>query len=712
MKTRLVPLRIALCAVLLCALHGPAFPAAVAEEPTLEGHWEGAIDVPGQKLAVEIDLSLEEGAWKGTISIPAQQAYGLPLERIRLEGRQATFAITGVPGDPTFSGSLGEDGKSLAGDFTQGGQTFPFSLTSGIDRAARASKALEGLKEIINPALEDWKTPGLALSVVVGGKTVLAEGYGHRDLEKKLPVTASTLFAIGSATKAFTTFVLGQLVDEGKVEWDEPVVRYLPNFRLHDEYASAHLTPRDMVTHRSGLPRHDLTWYNNQEIARADLVERLRHLQPNKELREQWQYNNLMYLTAGYLIEQVTEGTWEEAVRKGILEPLGMTRTNFSVFDSQKDADHALPYLEEDDEVRKVDFRPIGVMGPAGSINSSVEELARWMQVHLSLGRYGDREIISPATLKELHTPQMVIPGLPDEPEDSPASYALGWFADTWRGHYRVHHGGNIDGFSALVTLFPNDGTGIAVLVNKDASALPGVVTKVVADRVLDLEPKEWIVEAAEERDKAKEFTKKGEAKKDLFRVKGTKPSRELKEYAGEYEHPGYGRVEIQEDSGRLVMLYNRMTMLLDHWHYDVFNVAERKEEIVPEDLRVSFLTDERGRLSKLTVPLDPLVEPIVFTRLPDRRLKDPEFLSGLTGDYEIPGQVLTVSLKGNVLVIQASGQPALELEPSGSDEFAIKELTGFSIKFQLDETGRATAALIIEPSGVFEAKRVESGEK
>jgi CubicO group peptidase (beta-lactamase class C family) len=506
---------------------------------------------------------------------------------------------------------------------------------------------------------------------------------------------------------------MGLLVDEGKLDWDEPVVRYLPGLKLHDDYATTHLTPRDMVSHRSGLPRHDLTWYNNETVSRTELVHRLRFLEPNKELRETWQYNNLMFLTAGYLIEQLTGKTWEEAVRTNVLEPLGMERSNFSVFDSQKDDDHALPYLEDDDVLRKVDFRPITVMGPAGSINSSAEEMAAWVKVHLNGGRLNGTPIIAPGTLAELHSPQMVIPGVPKEPENSPASYGMGWFVDTWRGHLRVNHGGNIDGFSALVTLYPRDQLGVVALVNKNGSPLPSLVTSTIADRILGLEPKDWIGEAAEKRDLAKEFVKKGEEKKELFRVEDTSPTRSLAEFAGEYEHPGYGVLKIRAASDRLTLVYNGMVMPMDHWHYDVFNVAESDEEVIPEDLRVNFLSDDRGRLSRLSVPLEPFTDPIVFERLPAKRLKDPEFLARLAGEYEVPNQKITFSVKGNVLVAQILGQPAWELEPSGDDEFNIKGVTGVSIRFAVPEKGPATEALLIQPNGVFTAKRVtgEAGE-
>lgn len=694
-----------------CAILVP-LAAQAGEAPSLEGHWEGAIELPGQKLEFDLDFELNDGAWTGDITIPAQGARDLPLEGIEQDGRTVRFAISGIPGEPIFHGELSEDGKGADGDFTQGGQTFPFSLTSGIDPAVKAAAALEGIDAIIEAALDDWKTPGLGLAVVAGGKVVLSRGYGYRDLENKIPVTPRTLFAIGSSSKAFTTFAMGLLVDEGKLDWDEPVASYLPKFKLYDEYATAHLTPRDMVCHRSGLPRHDMVWYNNEEATRPELVERLRYLEPNEDLRAAWQYNNLMFLTAGYLIEQLTGMTWEEAVRTRVFEPLAMRRSNFSVFDSQQDEDHALPYLEEDDELRKIDFRPITLIGPAGSINSCAEEMASWVKLHLGGGVVDGKPVIQAGTLREMHSPQMIIPGLPEEEWASPASYGLGWFVDTWRGHLRVHHGGNIDGFSALVTLFPKDGVGVVALVNKNASAIPDLFTSTVADRVLGLEPREWIAEAAEKRDKAKAAGKAAEEQKAIFRVEGTSPSRELAAYNGEYEHPGYGVVEITEKDDGLVLLYNGMEMPLEHWHFDVFNVAERDDEVIPENLRANFLADARGRVSRVALPLEPFVDPIVFERRPPRRMYDPEFLARLAGDYALPNSTLTLWVQGEKLVGQTEGSPVLEMVPSGEDEFALKGVTGVELRFSVPESGPAKEMLVIQAGAVLTVPRQEAGGK
>jgi CubicO group peptidase (beta-lactamase class C family) len=679
----------------------------LADDADLAGHWAGTIELPGQELAVDLDFAFTDGAWSGDITIPAQGARDLPLTGITVAGGEAVFAIRDVPGDPVFAGMFGEDGATLAGDFTQGGQSFPFTLSRSVDPAAEASASLESLGETIAAALADWHTPGLCVGIVKDGRVVLAEGYGLRDVEKELPVTAHTLFAIGSSSKAFTTLAMGQLVDEGKLDWDRPVKEFLPGFALYDEYASDHIAPRDLVTHRSGLPRHDLVWYGNVRPERADLVARLPHLEPNRELRETWQYNNLMYMTAGYLVGQLRGTTWEEAVREHVFEPLGMSRSNFSVDVSQKDADHARPYLLDDDEVREVAFRNLDTIGPAGSINSCASDMVQWLLANLGHG--GD--IISDETLQELHTPQMAMSRMPREDHLTPMSYAMGWFTDTWRGHYRVQHGGNIDGFTSAVWLFPRAGIGITVQSNRSGDALPGLIAATAADLLLGLEPMDHLGEAATRRDQAEEVEAESEENKERFRRDDSKPSRDADEYAGRYEHPGYGVIEVTADGRDLTVLYNGMTMPLRHWHYDVYSVEESDGAVIPEDLKINFLGDGAGRISRLEAGLEVMVDPIVFTRLPDDKLSDPDYLARLVGEYEIPPQTVTIALQGERLVAVVPGQPAYTLEPMGDDEFALGGLNGFSLRFTVGDEGPATEAVFIQPNGVFTAKRIVEQE-
>jgi len=677
----------------------------LAQETGLTGHWEGNIELPGQKMGINLDFAQEGDAWKGDISIPLQNAKDLPLANVKLEGTAATFEIQGVPGNPTFKGTL--EGSKIAGNFTQGAGTFPFAIERAASGADAARTELEGYDQLVQGMIDAWKVPGLGVAIVKNGEVIYERGFGYRDVEKKRPVTPDTLFAIGSASKAFTTFVMGTLVDEGKLDWDKPVTTFLPGFRLYDRVATEQLTPRDMVSHRSGLPRHDLSWYNATELSRKELVERLPYMEPTYPLRSRWQYNNFMFLTAGYLVEQVTGKSWEDNVRERIFQPLGMTNSNFSVHDSEKAEDFALPYREEDDKIELIPFREITNMGPAGSINSSIHDMSKWVQVHLAAGKIGGRQIIGPATLIDIHSPQMVLTETPERPELSQASYGLAWFIDAYRGHQRVHHGGNIDGFSALVTLLPNDDLGMVILTNKDGTGVPELLVRHTLDRLLKLEPAiDWNGETLAKRDAAKAMEKQAEAKKETARRPGTKPAHALEEYAGDYAHPAYGPLKVEVDGKRLRMTYNHLSAPLEHWHYETWTAVKGGDHPALEDLKFLFETDVAGNVVAVNVPFEPTIaDGITFKKKPDARLFDAGYLARFTGDYELNGETLSIQLSGNVLTVNIPGQPQYHLVPEVNGELSFKEFSIVRVRFE-EEGGKVTAITLVQPNGVFTAKK------
>ena len=286
---RLVSLGLCLAALLA------GTPLAATEASEVTGRWYGAITLPGTELAFDVDLAVgEDGALTGDISIPAQGGVDIPLVDLALEGDELRFRISGVPGEPSFAGTPNEDGTEISGTFTQGGGNTTFSMSRDGSPAEAAADALEGFDEFVAKAVTDWNAPGAAVAVVSGNEVIFAEGFGMRDIDRQLPVTADTLFAIGSTTKAFTVTTLGTLADEGKLDWDKPVHSYIPEFRLSDPTISQRISARDLVTHRSGLPRHDLLWYNFNDGTRAELVARLADLEFSADLRERYQYNNLM----------------------------------------------------------------------------------------------------------------------------------------------------------------------------------------------------------------------------------------------------------------------------------------------------------------------------------------------------------------------------------------------------------------------------------
>lgn len=471
-----------------------------------------------------------------------------------------------------------------------------------------------------NQLLEEWQVPGLAVAVVRGGQVVLCEGFGYRDIEEKLPVTPHTRFAIGSTTKAFTTLAMALLVDDGLLAWDTPVRHYLPAFQLHDPWATERITPRDLVTHCSGLPRHDNLWHFSSRT-REELVRCLRYLEPTWGLRAVYQYNNLMFMTAGHLVERLAGCSWEEFVQSRILSALGMASTNPGLTNATGFSDFALPYAQVEGAARRVPFFAKDAVGPAGSLASTANDLTRWLLFHL--GRGEGRALVSEQNWRELHTPQMVIRDAGQlAPHERLAalfdefgfdSYGLGWRINSYRGHTLVHHGGNIDGFSAQVSFLPKDDMGVAVLANLNGSLLPLILTFLIYDRLLDLTPIDWNGRVKTVVASVQTAAGEASAQRAAGRKAGTRPSHpSLQDYAGDYEHPAYGTVSVDAHDGRLTARYGGEEFPLEHYHYDVFEMTAGVEKMT---LPVSFFGDVRGEISHLSIPLEPAVRDIVFTR-------------------------------------------------------------------------------------------------
>ncbi|MBK8021139.1 MAG: serine hydrolase [Chloroflexi bacterium] len=573
-----------------------------------------------------------------------------------------------------------------------------------MDNQEAKNKVTSALAEWLPDRMAEWKVPGMGIAVVKDGEVLLAEGFGLRDLEQGLPVTADTMFAIGSSSKAFAAAAVAVMVDEGKLEWDKPVRDYLPNFKLKDDFASARMTPRDLLCHRSGLPRHDLMWYNSTST-REEMFGRLQHLEPSRDFRAVWQYQNLMYMTAGYLAGKVAGSTWEEVVRTRIFEPLSMKTANFSVDDMQSYPDHALPYDEKEDELRRIDFRNINEVGPAGSINATPNEMAQWIKLHLGSGKLGEQQIISEANTRQLHSPQMVISeALWRELFGSDlVSYGLGWFIHTFNGETMLQHGGNIDGFSALVSFIPARNVGVVTLTNRNGTFLTEVATFRIYEALLGLEHFDHNSKLKSLVDKMKDEAKKAKAESSSDRKPDTQPSHPLSDYAGDFEHPGYGVFRITEAEGKLTAAYNRLELKMEHYHYDIF---EATLEPVDVSFKLHFHLDVKGNVEKVSVPLEPTVAPIVFTRMADSSMKNKAFLERFVGEYELMGMTVTIALRGeDSLLASVPGQGDVILEPYQGTTFNLKGLPGFSIEFVVED-GSVTAAKIGQPNGTFTATR------
>ena len=489
------------------------------------------------------------------------------------------------------------------------------------------------LRNFIETEMKNWNVPAVAVLIVKNDQVIFSEGFGYRDVEKKLKVTPNTLFPIASVSKSFTALALGMLADEKKLDFDQPVRNYLPTFRMYDDYLTGHITPRDMLSHRSGLPRHGLVWYN-AGLTGEETTKRIRYLQPSYGLRERFQYNNLMYQASGCLVRKLSGRTWEEFVKERIFVPLAMKSSNFSIEELQKYPDYALPYSMDIDRVKKfpeklsdidikrIPFLEMTANAPAGGINSNLKDMAKWVRFHLAEGKVDGKQIIARETLLQMHTPQMVIP-LDSEfkfliSDETPTiSYGLAWFIQPYRGHYMVNHGGNVPGFTSLVGFMPEEQTGVVVLTNMTGTVLTYIITFNIFDRLLGLEPIDWSKRLMTWERENWEEKKEAEAEKQ--QRKNTHPSHPLVDYAGHYRHPAYGEIIIGKEGQRLNIKFRDRTVPLEHYHYDTFRISDEDPDhlLVYFDVRnVTFLLDKNGDIDRLSIPLQTGVDDIVFQKV------------------------------------------------------------------------------------------------
>jgi CubicO group peptidase (beta-lactamase class C family) len=365
---------------------------------------------------------------------------------------------------------------------------------------------------------------------------------------------------------------------------------------------------------------HDLIWYSS-DFSREDLVRRLKFLQSDHDFRSGYRYNNLLVMTAGYLVGKIAGQSWEDFVRQRVFQPLQMTASNFSVFDSQKSSDFAHPYRKDENSgtVSEIPFHDASVIGPAGSINSNVEDMARYAIFQLGKGKLGDRQLVSEANLNLTHTAQVPMPeGLPSK-EIGPRSYAMGWVISSYRGHPLWWHNGGIDGFYALLSLLPDENFGVVILTNLlDEDPVQETVVYHIYDQLLGLESVDW-GKRSEEREGKQKAAEEEDRKKELSEPKpNTHPSHELKDYAGYYENPGYGVIAVRREGDGLSANLNKLSFPLHHYQYDVFESPPNSTGAVDIG-KLRFLTGMNGDIESIAAPLEPEAPEIVFTRVPEK---------------------------------------------------------------------------------------------
>lgn len=596
-----------------------------------------------------------------------------------------------------------------------------FLLCIGFSLAGQAQtdKRLKKVDKELNEVLETWQAAGFAVAVVEKDTIIYRKGLGYRDYENKIPVTPNTQFAIGSCSKAFTSGLLGKLEAQDKLSLSDHPARHIPELEFYNDELNTGLTLRDMMCHRSGLPRHDLAWYLFPTNNKDELVKRIAYQEPFADLRETWYYNNFMFLTQGVVAERVTGKSWEQNIEEQFFKPLGMNSSTTEISGLADADDRAIGYEVKDESIRKMDYYDIAAMGAAGSINSSVNEMANWLKVWINGGKYNDQEILPAGYVQQAMSSQMVVnAGMPEKGMEGLhlANYGFGWFISSYKGHYMVQHGGNIDGFSANTCFFPSDSIGIVVLANQNGSAVPSVVRNIIADRLLEVNETDWNTVIREKYEKAMKAQKEGKTAQADKRVTGTEPAHELTAFAGNYHHPGYGTFEVMVNNDSLFIQFPKKKFWLKHYHYNVFTMLEKKEgayepfaEEGSYDLRMNFITSADGEVETVRAKLEPMLDPLEFSRQAPEVALALEELNRYVGEYELAGTTSKVYLKDNdKLFLFVPGQPEYELVANGENKFSIKNLDGYNLEFNENGAGEVSEVLFIQPNGTFKAKKKE----
>src|SRR5271167_3021916 len=565
------------------------------------------------------------------------------------------------------------------------------------------AKRLDGFDAYMAKTLKDWNAPGVGVGIVVNDKLVFAKGYGFRDYEKKLPFTPATMSPIASNTKLFTAVAAGMLVEEGKLSWDKPVRESVPAIRFYNDQLNDSVTLRDMLSHRTGITRHDTIWYKS-DFTRKELFEKLVYLEPQEPLRETFLYNNLMFAAAGYLIELQSGKTWEQFVKERILEPLQMNSTSYTIADMLNRPEFGVGFTERRDsfELYRIPYyEDIAGVAPCGAIVSSIENMSHWLIALMNQGKYQGKQVLPPEVLKATLQPAIALPNTGLETrgwsEMLNSAYGMGRETASYRGHLLTLHGGDLPGFHTQVSFMPQDHIGVIVFViGNHSQPLYNIVSYNVYERLLGMDQTPWSERQLEIRLKNKKAGTEARTKANEGRVPDTKPSHALADYAGAYENPAYGVMTIGMKDNQLQFDFHKIRLPMSRFHYDRFDTPDDEEE---GKWSVNFRTNPQGDIDQAVVSLDEAEA--VFVRKPDTI--DPKLMAQMAGEYTTPsgGKIEVALSPSGSLFLVSPGQPVIPLTHVKGLTFRIPRFSDVILEFVVKD-GQVKGLKQKDPSGEF----------
>ena len=575
------------------------------------------------------------------------------------------------------------------------------------DDGQKIAQRLEGFDAYMEKVLKDWNAPGIGVGIVVNDKLVFAKGYGYRDYEKKLPITSKTLFPIASNTKLFTAVAAGFLVEEGKLTWNEPIRKSVPSIEFYNAELNNTVTLRDMLSHRTGITRHDSIWYKS-DYSEKELFDRLKYLEPKEPLRQMFLYNNMMYAGVGEAIYLQSGKPWADFVREKILKPLEMNSTVYTIADMLKQPDYGVPFTERRDttEIYKIPYyEETNGLAAAGAIISNIDDLSHWLIALMNKGTYGGKSVLPEKVLQATLEPSIALPNTAGEIrgwwENLNPAYGMGRQTSVYRGHPITYHGGDLPGFHSQISFMPNEHIGVIIFViGNHLAPLYNPISYNIYERLLGMDQTPWTDRQLNIRLKNKQAGKEARSKAGAGRVANTQPSHPLADYVGEYENPAYGILKIGLKDNNLQFDFHKLHFGMTHFHYDRFDTPDDEQDGM---WSVNFATNPQGDIDKATMSLDE--NEAMFTRRSPTL--DDATLNRLPGTYVTPsGNKFQVVVKpGSGLYITFPGAPDQKLIPYKGLKFRVPEFADLVFEF-VEESGQITALKQTDPSGEFRFKR------
>lgn len=473
---------------------------------------------------------------------------------------------------------------------------------------------LEKIDSYIKQAMNEWKMPGFAVAIVKNDSVIFSKGYGVRNIEKNEPVDENTNFMIASCSKAFTTASIARLVDQGKLKWDDPVIKYLPYFHMFDPWVTKEMTIRDLVTHRSGLATFsgDILWLGST-YDKDEVIHRSQYLKPTTSFRSRYGYQNIMFSVAGEVIKAVSDTNWHSYVKHNFFEPLGMERSNTSIKEMKEKGNNAWPHRTKDGNVvPHSDYYSIETVAPAGAINSNVIDMAQWIRLQLNKGKYGDIRIFSERQSNEMWSNNMFLGN---------SNYGLGWFIAYNNGKRVLNHGGGMPGMISDVTIIAEEKFGMVILSNYE-TGMVNAIRNYIMDIMLNVEPKDYNKTSLESFKRRLENFEKENKRREEVRVKNTRPSLPLEKYCGIYEDKMYGKAEVSIKDGKLFLQFIPSPTFrgeLKHYHFDQFYVDWEDEFLTRGWIKFDMNFNGEIKQFAIEVPNSP---DFIFTELLFEKLK------------------------------------------------------------------------------------------